>query len=685
MELGTQGSQPIFDQYHKTYGEILTRFPAKDIRKQYESQTSHTSIEPDDGSFSQDDTGAVNFNLEPFQLHDGVRTSSGDVDESIETGSVFENPRDDPMLPTLQTQPNCRPERSRVSLEPATNPRHSGGSCSLEVDHDPQESLVGNEGQDSDLDLDWANTFRHRRLAKRRQERAAASLGRIRFPRPTAKIQKYTKALLADRVKAKIQNCTSKRQKQTNAKISVNDNGKGVFGVVQGNLSKSEDCNTPGPSAGEDRTLETDAQNPYSYTDSQTATPVSLLSTEGSSKSKERISGTASPGAPQAPRRQSPSDQSVRAASRHRTHQWTEDQDPITMVESYLLPVGDGTGNGTDTRTPWSSIPKLANKRTRSLRPTQPAKGPLGGVSASSGLFKGMVFALSFNSEDEAAKQLTKSLIQRASGKILVTGFDELFEPACLGLPLDLSPSTAARSLALKSNFQATSFTALIADSHSRKANKLQERAYAKAGVNDKKIGASGIAQDSLSKSESGNTNGRSAGEDQMLRTDVHNTSSHTDPPTGTPVALPSTDDTSRSKARIYVTAPPGESPTARRQIPTVDSMRAASRHRKHQQIEDQDPMAKVEDNLLPAGDGTGKATDTRTQRSSTSSREWTDERTRSLRSAQPTKSPRAGAFASSDLFQGMVFALSFSSHDEAEKRFTESVIQRASEAIFVY
>ncbi|KAK6854929.1 hypothetical protein PG995_009117 [Apiospora arundinis] len=191
------------------------RFPAKYIRKQYESQTSHTSIEPDDGSFSQDDTGAVNFNLEPFQLHDGVRTSSGDVDESIETGSAFENPRDDPMLPTLQTQPNCRPERSRVSLEPATNPRHSGGSCSLEVDHDPQESLVGNEGQDSDLDLDWANTFRHRRLAKRRQERAAASLGRIRFPRPAAKSQKYTKALLADRAKAKIQNCTSKREKMT--------------------------------------------------------------------------------------------------------------------------------------------------------------------------------------------------------------------------------------------------------------------------------------------------------------------------------------------------------------------------------------------------------------------------------------------------------------------------------------
>ncbi|KAK8095107.1 uncharacterized protein PG998_014331 [Apiospora kogelbergensis] len=472
--LRTQGSQPIFDQYHETYGAVLIGFPAKDIGKQYKSQTSHTSIEPDNGSFSQDDTGAVNFNLEPFQLHDGVRTSSDDVDESIETESVFENPRDDPMLPTLQTQPNCRSGRLRVSPEPATKPRHSRSSYSLEVDHDPQASLVRYEGQDSDLDLDWANTFRYRRLAKRRQERAAASLRRITFPRPTAKSQKYTKALLADRAKAKIQNCTSKRQKQTYGKISANDNGKGAFGIVQGSLNKSEDWNTPGPSAGEDRTPETDAQNPCSYTDSQTATPDSLLSTEGSNKSKERISGTASPGTPQAPRRQSPSDQSVRAASRHRTHQWTEDQDPITMVESYLPPVGDGTGNGTDTRTPRSSIPKLANKRTRSLRSAQPVKGPLGGVSASSGLFKGMVFALSFNSEDEAAKQLTKSLIQRASGKILVTGFDELFEPACLGLPLELSPSTETRSLAIKSDFQATSFTALIADSHSRKAKYMQ-------------------------------------------------------------------------------------------------------------------------------------------------------------------------------------------------------------------
>jgi len=144
------------------------------------------------------------------------------------------------------------------------------------------------------------------------------------------------------------------------------------------------------------------------------------------------------------------------------------------MVESYLPPVGDGTGNGTGTRTPRSSIPKLANKRTRSLRPAQPAKGPHGGVSASSGLFKGMVFALSFNSEDEAAKQFTKSLIQRASGKILVTGFDELFEPTCLGLAHKSSSSTEARSLALKSDFQATSFTALIADSHSRKAKYMQ-------------------------------------------------------------------------------------------------------------------------------------------------------------------------------------------------------------------
>ncbi|KAK8872458.1 hypothetical protein PGQ11_002972 [Apiospora arundinis] len=420
--LRTQGSQPIFDQYHETYGAILTGFPAKDIRKQYKSQTSHTSIEPDDGSISQDDTEAVNLNLEPFQLHNEVRTYSGDVDEAIETRHALENGHEDPMLSMVQTQPNYRSERSRVSPKPATKCYHSRSIHSAEAVHDPRASVVENVAQDSDSDSDWINTFRYRRLAKRRQQQAAASLRRIRLPRPTVRSQKPTKAP-ANCAKASIQNCGSK----------------------------------------------------------------------------------------------------------------------------------------------------------------------------------------------------------------------------------------------------------------------LQERAYAKAGVNDKKIGAPGIAQDSLSKSESGNTNGRSAGEDQTLQTDVHNTSSHTDPPTGTPVALPSTDDSSRSKARIYGTAPIGESPTARRQVPTVDSMRAASRHKKHQQIEDQDPMAKVEDNLLPAGDGTGKATDTRTQRSSTSSRQLTDERTRSLRSAQPTKSPRAGAFASSDLFQGMAFALSFSSRDEAEKRFTESIIQRAGEAIFVY
>ncbi|KAK7937428.1 uncharacterized protein PG986_014296 [Apiospora aurea] len=401
MELGTQDSQPIFHQYRKAYGvsfvlpipksgiigvdeegtkrliaqleKLTKRSPAKVTRKQYESQTSYTRIEPDDGSFGQGETGAVNFNLEPFHLHDGVRTSSGEVDEAIEIRLDLENNHEDPMLPMTQ---------------PVTKRCHSRSVHSAEAAHDPRASVVENVSQGSDSDSDWINTFRYRRLAKRRQQQAAASLRRIRLPRPTVRSQKSTKAP-ANCAKASIQN--------------------------------------------------------------------------------------------------------------------------------------------------WGS--------------------------------------------------------------------------------------------------------------------KLQERAYAKAGVNDKKIGASGIAQDSLSKSESGNTNGRSAGEDQTLQTDIHNTSSHTDPPTGTPVALPSTDDSSRSKARIYGTAPIGESPTARRQIPTVDSMRAASRHRKHQQIEDQDPMAKVEDNLLPAGDGTGKATDTRTQRSSTSSRELTDERTRSLRSAQPTKSPRAGAFASSDLF----------------------------------
>ena len=78
MEIGTKR---LIAQLEK----LSKRSPAKDIRKQYESQTSYTSIEPDDGSFGQGETGAVSFNLEPFQLHDGVRTSSDDVDEAIET------------------------------------------------------------------------------------------------------------------------------------------------------------------------------------------------------------------------------------------------------------------------------------------------------------------------------------------------------------------------------------------------------------------------------------------------------------------------------------------------------------------------------------------------------------------------------------------------------------------------
>ncbi|KAK6854865.1 hypothetical protein PG995_009053 [Apiospora arundinis] len=447
----------------------------KDIRKQYKSQTSHTSIEPDDGSFSQDDTEAVNFNLEPFQLHDGVRTYSGDVDEAIETRHALENGHEDPMLSMVQTQPNYRSERSRVSPKPAIKRYHSRSIHSAEAAHDPRASVVENVAQDSDSDSDWINTFRYRRLAKRRQQQAAASLRRIRLPRPTVRSQKPTKAP-ANCAKASIQNCGSKLQERAYAKAGVNDKKIGASGIAQDSLSKSESGNTNGRSAGEDQTLRTDVHNTSSHTDPPTGTPVALPNTDDSSRSKARIYGTAPTGESPTARRQIPTVDSMRAASRHRKHQQIEDQDPMAKVEGNLLPAGDGTGKATDTRTQRSSTSsrELTDERTRSLRSAQPTKSPRAGAFASSALFKGMVFALSFNSEDEAAKQFTKSLIQRASGKILVTGFDELFEPACLGLPLELSPSTEARSLALKSNFQATSFTALIADSHSRKAKYMQ-------------------------------------------------------------------------------------------------------------------------------------------------------------------------------------------------------------------
>ncbi|KAK8007179.1 exoglucanase 1 [Apiospora arundinis] len=503
MEIGTQDSQPIFHQYHKTYGvsfvlpipkcgiigideegtkrliaqleKLPKRSPAKDIRKQYESQTSCTSIEPDDGSFGQGETGAVSFNLEPFQLHDRVRTSSDDVDEAIETRRALENGHEDSMLSVVQSQPNYRSERSRVSPKPATKRCHSRSIHSAEAAHDPRASVVENVAQDSDSDSDWINTFRYRRLAKRRQQQAAASLRRIRLPRPTVRSQKSTKAP-ANCAKASIQNCGSNLQEQAYAKAGVNDKKIGASGIAQDSLSKSESGNTNGRSAGEDQTLQTDVHNTSSHTDPPTGTPVALPSTEDSSGSNARIYGTAPSRASPAPRRQSPTDESIRAPSRHRKHQQIEDQDPMANLGNDLLAAGDGTGKATDTRTQRSSTSsrELTDERTRSLRSAQPTKSPRAGASASSELFKGMVFALSFNSQDEARKESTESLIQRASGKILVTSFDELFEPACLGFPQKSSSSTGARSLALKPDFQAAGFTALIADSHSRKAKYMQ-------------------------------------------------------------------------------------------------------------------------------------------------------------------------------------------------------------------
>ncbi|KAK7937575.1 uncharacterized protein PG986_014443 [Apiospora aurea] len=503
MELETQDSQPIFRQYHKTYGvsfvlpipksvvngvdeektkrliaqlEKLSKgSPAKDILKQYESQASDTSIELEERSFSQGETGAVSFNLEPFQLHVGFGTSSGEVDEAIETRLALENSHEDPMLPMTRMQSNCGSESLRLSPKPVTKRCHSRSIHSAEAAHDPRASVVENVAQNSDSDSDWINTFRYRRLAKRRQQQAAASLRRIILPRPTARGQESTKAP-ANRAKAKIQNYASKLQEQAYANSMVNDKRRWASEIVQDSLSKSESGNTNDGLAGENQTLRTDAHNPSRHTDPPTATPIALPSTEDSSGSNARIYGTAPTRASPAPRRQSPTDGSIRASLRHRKQQQIEDQDPMANLGNDLLPAGDGTGKTTGIRTQRSSTSsrELTDERTRSLRSAQSTKRPLGGASAPSDLFKGMVFALSFNSQDEARKEFTESLIRRASGKILVSGFDELFEPACLGFPQKPFSSTGARSLALKPDFQAAGFTALIADSHSRKAKYLQ-------------------------------------------------------------------------------------------------------------------------------------------------------------------------------------------------------------------
>lgn len=91
-----------------------------------------------------------------------------------------------------------------------------------------------------------------------------------------------------------------------------------------------------------------------------------------------------------------------------------------------------------------------------------------------SGLFQGMVFAISFQSNDEKGKKQAETWIRQGGGKVLSIGFNELFEPGSFALPADSSAPFQSAPLQLVPEASDAGFTALIADNHSRKVKYMQ-------------------------------------------------------------------------------------------------------------------------------------------------------------------------------------------------------------------
>lgn len=134
------------------------------------------------------------------------------------------------------------------------------------------------------------------------------------------------------------------------------------------------------------------------------------------------------------------------------------------------------------------SIPKLDQSSSRLQTPIRHHSTPVSPASrlsrslllAQTGLFAGMVFAVSFV-EQEAAKSRVMKLITENGGRILRDGFEELFEfPSSVpSATPSKSPAAAhttedATQFRLSSSVESVGFACLVADKHSRRAKYMQ-------------------------------------------------------------------------------------------------------------------------------------------------------------------------------------------------------------------
>ncbi|KAL4886333.1 hypothetical protein BJY04DRAFT_229381 [Aspergillus karnatakaensis] len=115
----------------------------------------------------------------------------------------------------------------------------------------------------------------------------------------------------------------------------------------------------------------------------------------------------------------------------------------------------------------------------RHTTPTSPSTRLSRSFRLSTGLFSGMVFAVSYGDKSDAKYRVTKMILEN-DGRILEDGFNELFE-----LPLNAPLATPTRSpapisrsasgyLQLKSGVEDAGFACLIADKHSRRPKYMQ-------------------------------------------------------------------------------------------------------------------------------------------------------------------------------------------------------------------
>lgn len=130
---------------------------------------------------------------------------------------------------------------------------------------------------------------------------------------------------------------------------------------------------------------------------------------------------------------------------------WVQMKD---RVYAYSTPVQSVDVSGYATPIEQASTPTTPTSRHR----RQADVAPTSTVQQTNGLFKGMVFAVSY--EDADRRRGLNSLIWTNGGRIVGDdGFGEIFEPD---------------SMALKPKYAASAFTALLADKHSRKPKYLQ-------------------------------------------------------------------------------------------------------------------------------------------------------------------------------------------------------------------